>query len=240
MISRCISLHAERLERDDVWRRTDAFLHRLERRGGRATVFVHPRSAIAAGAQLRPRIRELLDRGHEIGQHTHFYAGDSGVGKPQTDLSPENVRRSLDRDHRYLSDAGADPRGFVAGAWAMVAEVTPWLRDHGFTYDASVRAFPLSYDSGAASPGDGWTAAEIEQGFVRLPTTAPVSRAVRGRAPRARVAQTDYELLYLHDYDLTRARSRAAGAALFLTSRRARWTTAGALAALATKERATS
>jgi polysaccharide deacetylase len=240
VISRCVSLHAERLERDDVWCRTDAFLHRLERRGGRATVFVHPRSAIAAGVELRPRIGALLDRGHEIGQHTHFYVEDAAAGKPQTDLSPENVRRCLDRDHRYLTDAGADPRGFVAGAWAIVGEVTPWLRDHGFTYDASVRAFPLSYDSGAASPGDGWTAARIEQGIVCLPTTSPVSRAVRGHAPRAQVADTDYELLYLHDYDLMRARTRAAAVGLFLTSRRARWTTAGALAALATKERATS
>ena len=241
MIARCVSLHAERLERDDVWHRTDAFLHRLERRGGRATVFVHPRSAIAAGVELRSKIGVLLDRGHEIGQHTHFYADDGAVGKPQTtDLSPENVRRCLDRDHRYLIDAGVDPRGFVAGAWAIVDEVTPWLRDHDFTYDASVRAFPLSYESGDASRGDGWTAAEIEHGIVRLPTTAPVSRAVRGRAPRARVADTEYELLYLHDYDLMRARTRLAAAALLLTSTRARWTTAGELAALAMKERATS
>jgi Polysaccharide deacetylase len=240
VISRCVSLHAERLERDDVWRRTGAFLHRLERWGGRATVFVHPRSAIAAGVELRPRIAALLDRGHEIGQHTHFYTDDGANGKPQTDLSAENVRRCLDRDHHYLNDAGADPRGFVAGAWAIVDEVTPWLRDHGFTYDASIRAFRLSYESGAASPGDGWTAAEIEHGIVRLPTTAPVSRAVRGRSPRARVADTEYELLYLHDYDLMRARTRAAAAGLFFTSGRARWTTAGELAALALKERATS
>jgi peptidoglycan/xylan/chitin deacetylase (PgdA/CDA1 family) len=239
VIARCVSLHAERLERDDVWRRTDAFLRRLERRGGRATVFVHPRSAIATGLELRPRIGALLDRGHEVGQHTHFYADEGVTGKSQTDLSPENVRRALDRDHRYLTDAGADPRGFVAGAWAIVDEVTPWLREHGFIYDASVRAFPLSYESGAAARGDGRTVAEIEHGIVRLPTTSPVSRAARGRAPRARVGDTEYELLYFHDYDLRRGRTRLAAAALFLTSRRARWMTAEELAALAAKERAT-
>ena len=240
MISRCVSLHAERLERDDVWRRTDAFLHRLERRGVRATVFVHPRSAIAAGVGLRPRIGALLHRGHEIGQHTHFYADDDGEGKPQTDLSPENVRRSLDRDHRYLTDAGADPRGFVAGAWAIVDGVTPWLRDHGFTYDASVRAFPLSYDPGAAARGDGWTAAEIEHGIVRLPTTAPISRAVRGPVPSARVADTEYELLYLHDYDLMRLGPRLAGRVMLARSRHSRWATAAQLAVLAAKQGATS
>jgi peptidoglycan/xylan/chitin deacetylase (PgdA/CDA1 family) len=240
VIPRCVSLHAERLERDDVWRRTDAFLRRFERRGGRATVFVHPRSAIAAGVELRPRIGALLDRGHEIGQHTHFYADDGGVEKPPTDLSPENVRRCLDRDHRYLTDAGADPRGFVAGAWAIVDEVTPWLRDHGFTYDASVRAFPLRYDAGAASRGHGWTAAKIEHDIVRLPTTAPISSAVRGRVLGARVAETEYELLYVHDYDLMRLGPRLAERVMLARSRHARWTTAAQLAALAARERATS
>jgi peptidoglycan/xylan/chitin deacetylase (PgdA/CDA1 family) len=240
MIRRCISIHAERLERDDVWRRTDAFLHRLERAGGRATVFVHPRSAIAAGSDLGPRIRALFERGHEIGQHTHFYADQEEDGKPLSDFSADGVRSCLERDRRLLCDAGAEPRGFVAGAWAIVDAVGPWLRGHGFTYDASVRAFALSYESHAASRGDGWNAAEREDGIVRLPTTAPVSAILRGRLRRARVADVEYELLYLHDHDLLRARSRAATATLLATSRHVRWTTAGELAALAVNERATS
>ena len=138
-----------------------------------------------------------------------------------------------------LSDAGATPRGFVAGAWAIVDEVTPWLRDHGFAYDASVRAFPLSYDAGAAWRGNGWTGTEIEEGLVRLPTTAPVSRAVRGRVPRARIAETEYELLYLHDYDLLRRSHRLAARAMIARGRHVRWTTAAELAALAENETAT-
>jgi peptidoglycan/xylan/chitin deacetylase (PgdA/CDA1 family) len=238
MIGRCISVHAERLERDDVWRRTDAFLHRLERSGGRATVFVHPRSAIATGADLGPRIRALLERGHEIGQHTHFYADEEEEGKPLSDFSADGVRRCLERDHRLLCNAGAEPRGFVAGAWAIVDAVGPWLRGHGFAYDASVRAFPLSYKSDTTSRGDGWNAAEKEDGIVQLPTTAPVSAILRGRLRRARVGDVEYELLYVHDHDLLRARSRAATAALLATGRHVRWTTAAELAARAVNERA--
>ena len=240
MIVRAISLHAERLERNDVWSRTDAFLRRLERAGGRATLFVHPRSAIAAGVELGPRIRALLDRGHEIGQHTHFYSEGRGSVKPRSDFSPKNVRRCLDRDYRYLSDAGADPRGFVAGAWAIVDDVTPWLRDHGFIYDASVRAFPLAYRAGAAARGDGWSEAETADRIVRLPTTAPVSRAARGRVPRARVRETDYELLYLHDYDLLRLSRNVAALVMLARTRHARWRTAAELAALTSNEPAQS
>ncbi|MFL5738468.1 MAG: hypothetical protein ACJ76P_14235 [Actinomycetota bacterium] len=220
-----------------MWRRTDAFLHRLECSGGRATLFVHPRSAIAAGADLGLRIRALLGRGHEIGQHTHFYADGERDGKPRSDLSADNVRHCLERDHRFLCDAGVEPRGFVAGAWAIVDAVGPWLREHGFAYDASVRAFPLTYESDAASRGDDRHAAETEDGIVRLPTTAPVSRILRRDVGRARVADVEYELLYLHDYDLLRRRSRAAAGALLLTSRHVRWSTAAELAALALNER---
>jgi len=235
---RCISVHAERLEREDVWRRTDAFLRRLERSGGRATVFVHPRSAIAAGASLDDRVRSMLDRGHEIGQHTHFYAQDDteANGGPRTDLSVANVRRCLDRDHGFLERAGAEPRGFVAGAWAVVEEVLPWLRGHGFRYDATVRAFPLPYGDGAVTAGDGWTAARVDGGVVRLPTTAPVSWVVRRRARPARAASAPYDLLYLHDYDLLRPGPRLAAAVTLATSRGIHWATASDLAGLAVNE----
>jgi len=76
---------------------------------------------------------------------------------------------------------------------------------------------------------------------LEVPTTASLRQQawaeLRGRAP---VPAAGYDLFYLHDYDLMRARTRLAAAALLLTSTRARWTTAGELAALAMKERATS
>lgn len=83
------------------------------------TLFVHPSSAIVAGADLAPRISGLMDRGHEIAQHTHFYEWREGVqpppGKPASDLSVENVRRCLERDRSYLRAAGAEPVGFTSG-----------------------------------------------------------------------------------------------------------------------------
>jgi hypothetical protein len=238
VISRCVSLHAERLERDDVWCRTDAFLHRFGAKG-RPRHRVRPPPLRDRGRRGAPPADRRPARSRARDRTTHALLRGGRRGRETADRSLARERPAMPRSRSSLSHrCRCGSAGFVAGAWAIVGEVTPWLRDHGFTYDASVRAFPLSYDSGAAAPGDGWTAARIEQAIVCLPTTAPVSRAVRGHAPRAQVADTDYELLYLHDYDLMRARTRAAAVGLFLTSRRARWTTAGALAALATKERA--
>ena len=114
---RGLVLHAERLERDDVWAAVSDALGALERRDGRATLFVHPCSAIVAGADLGDRIRALLGRGHEVAQHTHFYASGLYVGRPADDLSEVNVLACLERDRDYLLRSGADPRGFTAGAW---------------------------------------------------------------------------------------------------------------------------
>ena len=113
----CLTLHAERMEVDRVWINIDRLLRNLERAGGRATVFVHPFSAIEAGVDLGPRIQNLLGRGHEIAQHTHYYAprAPGATTKPVDRMDPENVVRCLDRDLRYLREAGVDSRGYVAG-----------------------------------------------------------------------------------------------------------------------------
>ena len=91
---RCFTFHAERLHLERVWERTRSIVEALESQGGRATLFVHPREAIATGFDLSSRIGWLLDRGHEIAQHTHLYAPQApGITtKPATSLAPrQNV-----------------------------------------------------------------------------------------------------------------------------------------------------
>jgi peptidoglycan/xylan/chitin deacetylase (PgdA/CDA1 family) len=231
-VLRCFTLHAERLEHDDVWDRTSALLRSIEGRGGRATLFVHPFTAIEAGADLGPRIRGLLARGHEVGQHTHFYAprAPGATGKPESMFTAENVRRCLDRDLAYLREAGATPRGFVAGGWAIDDEAGRWLREQGFAYDASVRSFALSYPNPEADRGGGRTAPRVEDGLLMLPTTATVTAVARTSAPPVVTRAGPYAMAYTHDYDLLRASRRALARIAVGLWRGGPWATAGELA----------
>ena len=201
-VVRVFTFHARALERDDVWRRTSDLLEALEIRGGHATVFVDPFSAIEADHDLGPRLRELLECGHEVAQRTGFDAQDG----------PEHVRESLERDLGCLRDAGARPGGFVAGGWAMPADALPWLREHGFGYDASPRV------------SEGWTAPLVQDGVLRLPTTTSLIRIAKHRGQPLNAGSLAYELGYIHDDDLLAFAHRvAAGTAL------RRWGDAGPL-----------
>jgi hypothetical protein len=233
----CVVLHAERLERDAVWRATRRFLRWVAAAGGRATVFVHPLSAIEARTDLGPRLREIADGGHEIGQHTHFYAPrEPGSDAPTTDLSPSVVRGCLERDLAYLRAAGFPPRGFTSGGWAIVPDVSEWLRSNAFDYDSSYRSFDLTYANAAAAPGGGSTAAVARDGIVRLPTTASVRVAIEAvlyrRDESLRAPGFRYDLAYTHDYDLVVARRQIAAHALVRAWRSGPWRTAGELAEL--------
>lgn len=209
----CLTVHAERLHEDPVWQAVRRLLALLERRGGRGTFLVSPLRASVAGIDLGPRLRELEDRGHEVGQHTHYYAlAAAPAGRvrfdKRTDASPANLRRCLDHDHARLVAAGLRPRGFVAGAWEIHEPAHDWLVEHGFAYDLSYRSFPLGYANPAAAPGSHRTAPFQRRGLLEIPTTAPLARALRheilGR-PRL-----PYEVWYVHDYDLPNLRHRAA------------------------------
>lgn len=226
---RCLTVHAERLHEDAVWHAVCRLLRRLERAGGRATFLVSPLRASVAGADLGPRLRELAARGHEVGQHTHYYALTAGAGRAsfekRTDASPGNVRRCLDHDHGRLLAAGIQPRGFVAGAWAIHDAARDWLVEHGFEYDLSFRSFPLGYANPAAAPGDGCDGPFVRGGLLALPTTATLALAVRRALARRERA---HEIVYVHDYDLTATRARLLLAALERVAGPAEWVTVGA------------
>ena len=195
---------------------------------------MHPFSAIEAGFDLGPRVRELPSRGHEVAQHTHFYAprepGADPHAKPVSLLTQDNVRRCLDRDLAYLRGAGAEPRGFVAGGWAVSEVTLRWLREEGFLYDAGVRSFALSYANPDAAAGDGWTAPRLEDGLLRLPTTASLRTTARGSASPAGTAGSRYDMTYVHDYDLVHPLRRLAASVVLRRWRDGPWTTAADLA----------
>jgi hypothetical protein len=229
-------LHAERLEHDAVWAATRRFLRRLTAVGARATLFVHPFSAIERGIDLAPRLRELVEGGHEIGQHTHFYASRAPdpETKPVSDLDPSNVRRCLARDLEYLVATGMRPAGFTAGGWASLPEVAEWLGERGFLYDSTERSFELRYASPPAVAGGGATGARMRGAVVSLPTTASVRDGLVSAVFRTRRSLDApgfrYDLAYLHDYDLLSPRRRDAASALVFAWRSGSWRSACELA----------
>lgn len=201
------AFHAERLEDDDVWEAVRMTAAWMQSRGVPLTFFVHPLTAIEAGVDLTPRLAQLADGGHEIAQHTHFYAehheGPRGLVK-RTDLGEGTVIRCLSRDFEYLVGAGFRPRGFVAGGWAISPVTFDWLEVHGFRYDCSYRTFGLRYPNAMAAEGDDAPGPFWRGHVLEIPTTAPLSDEIR-RPWTAHAASSEnvrFRIGYMHDTDL--------------------------------------
>jgi peptidoglycan/xylan/chitin deacetylase (PgdA/CDA1 family) len=239
-----VTFHAERLERHDVWTQVARAAETFRRRRIPLTFFVHPFRAIRAGFDLRDRLVELRDLGHEIGQHTHYYAQfeQTATGtKKRTSIDLETIERCLARDHSYLAEAGFSPTGYVSGGWAIHDDIFAWLRENRFRYDCSFRTFPLPYANPASAPGDDATGPFWMDHLVEVPTTAALTTWMQRRPLRAARRRTangaGYELVYLHDTDLLDLRKRVAFRRFVpLLARGRRSTTAGELASLVAPE----
>ena len=115
---RCLTMHAERLEVDRVWSHDRRPAAPARASGWPSHLFVHPFSAIEAGADLGPKLRSLVERGHEIGQHTHYYAPRpaGSTAKPASLVDPTTSIRCLNRDLDYLRERG---RGSPRATWPV-------------------------------------------------------------------------------------------------------------------------
>ncbi|HZT59136.1 MAG TPA: polysaccharide deacetylase family protein [Pyrinomonadaceae bacterium] len=210
---RAICLHVERLHEDRVWRRLQAALDELDRKGLKITFLVYPLRSVVAGSDVRARVRELAERGHEIGQHTHFYAGgETERPHKRTDLSDRNVRECIARDRLWLGECGVEPKGFCGGNFMMTEAAFEALADAGFTYDCSAR---LPWERKDFETPHPWAeGAEVRRfggrALVLLPNTEyltlPQMLHPRRRKRRAKLANGGgfYQLVMNHDYDLLR------------------------------------
>jgi hypothetical protein len=207
---RAICLHAERLHDERVWRRTQVALDELDARGMKITFLVYPMRSVAAGRDVRSRVKELAARGHEVGQHTHFYAG-AATERPhkRTDLSDRNVRECIARDRAWLEECGVEPKGFCGGNFMMTEAAFESLAEAGFRYDCSARMTWERDDFEAPHPwGD---RAEVRRfdgrPLVLLPNTEYLT-LTQLLDPRRRNRETklsngtSYQLVMNHDYDL--------------------------------------
>lgn len=217
--------HAEKLHEDPVWERVLPVARRLSEAEVRITYFVFPFRADAVGADLAPRVRELDRLGHEIAQHTHFYAGTSFLtGQKADDLSDANVAACINRDFERLLRIGVEPRGFTAGAWQLPEAGLKALAALGIEYDCSTRHPHPSLDS--SNRHHRWHSGAAIHGrdgarLVMLPTTCSLGGWVKWGRRATTTGPPDYQMVYLHDYDLLAARTRLL-LACFLGLRRKR------------------
>ena len=207
---RALAFHTERLHDDRVWKRLLLIPTIMHRTGSRATFFIYPFRAVVTGRDIADRVRALAaDYKQEIGQHTHFYAGRS-VNKPdkRNDLSAENIRSCIERDFEWLCRI-SKPKGFTSGGWIVTDAVYSALMNLGFDYDCSARVPALR--KGREAGQNLWlTEAEKriieDRPLILVPTTHTLRNSLLGKRHLTNplIDGNQYQLVYLHDYDLLR------------------------------------
>jgi peptidoglycan/xylan/chitin deacetylase (PgdA/CDA1 family) len=211
MTLRALCFHTELLHEERVWQRLRRVFAELEKRNLRATFLVYPLRSIAAGADVRDQVKEIAERGHEVGQHTHFYVGEV-TERPhkRSDLSDRNVRECIVRDYEWLAECGTKPIGFCAGNFMLTETVLETLAELGFAYDCTAR---LPWDRKNFELPYPWLEAAQVRNFgnrplVLLPNTEyltlPQFLDPRRRNRRAALVNGggEYQLIMNHDYDL--------------------------------------
>ena len=207
-----LAFHAEKLHDQRVWKKVERVAGWMAEHNMKATFFVYPFRAEVAGKDIADRVRIIASMGHEIGQHTHFYAGSKiDKGEKVDDLTEQNVVPCLKRDFEKLNDMGYVPKGFTAGAWLIPPALYETLVDLGFDYDCSTR-FPDPHSS-ARSPHHGWLRAPeyhlTDRGrLLCLPTTCSLGEWFKWGWRARTEGRFYYQLVYLHDYDLLSIRNR--------------------------------
>lgn len=207
---RALAFHTEKLHDDLVWERLQGILRVTRLRGIKVTFFIYPFRAILAGKDISQRIRILVEEGHEIGQHTHFYAG-TAVDKPNkyNDLSSKNIRACITRDYEWLRSHGVKPLGFTAGSWIFSESSLETMAELEFQYDCSARIPVLRRRQHPNTELNLWlprpeTRQIKNRSLLLLPTTHVWSDLITLRP----LGEVQYQLIYLHDYDLLRTRVR--------------------------------
>jgi len=235
MIVTVLAFHAEKLHDESVWKRVEKVASWTMRQGMRLTFFVYPFRAQVVGKDIAERVRVLAALGHEIGQHTHFYAGTK-IDKPDkvNDLSQANIMYCLRRDFETLRSMGVQPQGFTAGVWIVNEAVWDTLIELGFAYDCSTR-FQVVKTSN--SPYHRW--AKMPQLYTNsmgrllcLPTTCSLGEWFKWGRKVISEGPVPYQLIYLHDYDLLKARNYLLLWFFLIINRRSRFVEAGTLAEL--------
>jgi polysaccharide deacetylase len=201
-----LAFHAERLHAANVWKETERVAAWMAEHDMRATFFVYPFPAAVASKNINKRLQWLGSLGHEIAQHTHFYAGTKiAKHEKRDDLTKANLTHCVRRDFEALIEAGSPPKAFTAGAWFINDAVLDTLIELGFVYDCSAR-FP-GPKSREANPNDFWLTApqyysNAHGRILCLPTTCSLGEWFKWGHKAGDEQGQFYQIVYLHDYDL--------------------------------------
>lgn len=203
---RILAFHTEQLHHNRIWQRVVRLASWMARHKIKATFFVYPFRAQIAGKDIKERIKTLVTLEHEIGQHTHFYAGVE-IDPPDkiNDFSDANIVNCLRRDFQYLRSIGYYPKGFTAGSWIVNNTVLDTLLELGFTYDCSAR-FPKPLGM-SDFPYNRWQTKPLVYTnttgrLLCLPTSYNLGEWFKWGRKIKTYGPTPYRLVYLHDYDL--------------------------------------
>jgi hypothetical protein len=164
-----------------------------------------------AGKSIAERVQWLGSLGHEIAQHTHFYAG-AKISKADKvdDLSNANINHCVHRDFEILKEFGFQPKGFTAGSWFVNDAVFDVLVELGFVYDCSAQ-FPGPQTSDPL-PNTRWLRTPEYYSNSRgripcLPTTCSLGQWFKWGLKTINESDQFYQIVYLHDYDLLSLKS---------------------------------
>lgn len=201
-----LAFHAERLHDHRVWEKVQRVAGWMAKHKLKATFFVYPFPAVVIGESIAERVQWLGSLGHEIAQHTHFYAGTKiAKHEKRDDLSKANVIHCLRRDFETLKEFGFPPKGFTAGSWFINDAVLDTLVELGFVYDCSAQ-FPRP-TTWERNPHNCWLSApqcysNTHGRLLRLPTTCSLGEWFKWGHKASRERDQFYQIVYLHDYDL--------------------------------------
>lgn len=207
MSSITLAFHAERLHEQRVWNKVKRVAGWMAEHNMKATFFVYPFPAAVAGKGISERVQWLGSLGHEIAQHTHFYAGTKiEKHEKRDDLSKANVIHCLRRDFETLKGFGFRPKGFTAGSWFVNNVVLDALVELGFVYDCSAQ-FPRLKTSGPVPNNNRWLRApqyysNSHGRILCLPTTCSLGEWFKWGRKLRHESDQFYQIVYLHDYDL--------------------------------------
>ena len=114
------------------------FLDLFDRHGTRATFFVVGRDA-ANGTRAR-RVREIAERGHEVGNHSYSHPYNFRA------LSRAEKAAEIVQAEAAISDAvGERPVGFRTPSCDVDLETLELLEERGYLYDSSVFPSPIMW-----------------------------------------------------------------------------------------------
>jgi hypothetical protein len=201
-----LAFHAEKLQEPRVWRQVRRIARWTAIHNIKMTFFVYPFPALVTGESIIDRVQWLGSLGHEIAQHTHFYAGKKIEKKEKVDdLSEANILHCVRRDFETLKAMGFPPTGFTAGSWFVNETVLDVLVELGFIYDCSAQ-FPKPHMS-APAPHTQWLRSPQYYSnnhgqILRLPTTCSIGEWFKWGRKTASWTFQFHQIVYLHDYDL--------------------------------------